>query len=581
VDLEHQLRPRRNAFGRILIMNRFSIATRMMFVFVVLAVTQAGIAAVGLHGYQRSNDDIAEVYQERLVPVSLLSRINDLMHVSVEQLTTAVIARPSPKNVLPYIERVDRNLSESDRLVRQYAQHVADDNDKKLLEDWIAKRGVLAEKGIKPAVAALQKQAFDDAEDTVLGVALKQFEATQQVFDAILARELENAQHTHDRANRRYDVTKYLTIGAIVLALGLCGAMAFYVKRAVTGPLIVLSAAMKSLAGGNKTVDIPYAARADEVGETAKAAQTFKDSLLRIDAMEAEQKEAATRAMAQRKSEMDRLADAFQATVGTIVTTVSSASRQLEAAAGTLADTADTTQRLSTTVTATSEQASAHVQSVATASEQLSGCVGEIARQVEESRRIAGQAVTQAGKTDTRMSELSQAAGRIGDVVKLITAIAEQTNLLALNATIEAARAGETGKGFAVVAQEVKALASQTAKATEEIGTQIATMQAATQESVAAIKEISGTIRRVSDIASTIAAAVEEQGTATEEISRNVQQAAAGTAQVAANITDVSRGAGATGSASTQVLSSARSLAGESSRLKLEVEKFLATVRAA
>jgi methyl-accepting chemotaxis protein len=207
--------------------------------------------------------------------------------------------------------------------------------------------------------------------------------------------------------------------------------------------------------------------------------------------------------------------------------------------------------------------------------------VGEIIRQVHESSKIAGEAVRQAERTDARIGELSQAASRIGDVVKLITAIAGQTNLLALNATIEAARAGEAGRGFAVVASEVKSLAMQTAKATEEIGTQIAGMQSATHESVAAIKEISATIGRVSEIANTIAAAVEEQGAATQEISRNVQEAAKGTAHVARNIADVNHGAAETGSASAQVLSSAKALAGEGNKLKVEVDKFLHTVRAA
>jgi len=200
---------------------------------------------------------------------------------------------------------------------------------------------------------------------------------------------------------------------------------------------------------------------------------------------------------------------------------------------------------------------------------------------VQESSRIAGEAVKHAEKTDQRVTALAEAASRIGDVVKLITAVAEQTNLLALNATIEAARAGEAGKGFAVVAQEVKALAAQTAKATDEIGTQIAGMQTATRESVTAIKEIGGTIGRIFEISSTIAAAVEEQGAATQEIARNVSEAARGTAQVAANITDVNRGASETGSASARVLTSAQSLSGESNRLKLEVAKFLDTVRAA
>jgi len=236
---------------------------------------------------------------------------------------------------------------------------------------------------------------------------------------------------------------------------------------------------------------------------------------------------------------------------------------------------------LSGVVAGASEDASSNVHSVATATEQLTASVAEISRQVHQSSRIAADAVHQAQHTDARINALSTAASRIGDVVKLITAIAEQTNLLALNATIEAARAGESGRGFAIVAQEVKALAAQTAKATEEIGNQIGQIQTATQDSVGAIKEIGSTIGRISEIAMAVAAAVEQQGATTKEILRNVHQAAQGTAQVATNIGDVNRGASETGAASTQVLTSAHSLSGESNRLKVEVEKFLATVRAA
>jgi len=207
--------------------------------------------------------------------------------------------------------------------------------------------------------------------------------------------------------------------------------------------------------------------------------------------------------------------------------------------------------------------------------------VAEIARQVQESSRIAAEAVHQAGKTDTRVAELSQLAHRVGDVVKFITAIADQTNLLALNATIEAARAGEAGRGFAVVAQEVKALAAQTAKATDEISGQITAIQSATHDSVGAIKEIGTTIARIAEIAASISAAIEQQGAATQEIARNVQQAALGTSRVAENISDVNRGAGETGAASSQVLSSAQLLANESTQLKREVARFLQTVRAA
>jgi methyl-accepting chemotaxis protein len=314
----------------------------------------------------------------------------------------------------------------------------------------------------------------------------------------------------------------------------------------------------------------------------AQAVETFKVKLAEKAQQEAAEKHAQeAKLAAQRKADMHKLADSFEAAVGGIVQSVSSSATELEAAATTLTSTADTTQRLSTVVASASEEASSNVQSVASATDELSASVSEIGRQVHESSRIAGEAVKQADTTDTRIGELSRAAGRIGDVVKLITAIAEQTNLLALNATIEAARAGEAGRGFAVVASEVKALAAQTAKATGDIATQIASMQTATHDSVASIKEIGGTIGQMANIAATIAAAVEEQGAATQEIARNVQEAAKGTSQVAANISDVNKGAGETGSASAQVLSSAQELSTQGNKLKMELDKFLATVRAA
>jgi methyl-accepting chemotaxis protein len=368
-----------------------------------------------------------------------------------------------------------------------------------------------------------------------------------------------------------------LLAGGLLLA----ALIGFFTMRSIVPPIRRMTGAMKELAAGDVTVAVPGTTRKDELGEMAGAVQVFKDSMIETERLRAEQAESEARAAAQRKADMHRLADEFQAAVGGIVETVSSASTELEAAAGTLTKTAEVTQQLSGTVAAASEQASANVQSVASATEEMTSSVNEISRQVTESSRIAGDAVKQAQQTDARIAELSKAAGRIGDVVKLITAIAEQTNLLALNATIEAARAGEAGRGFAVVASEVKQLASQTAKATDEISSQIAGMQTATQDSVAAIKEIGGTIGRISEIAATIAAAVEEQGAATQEIARNVGEAAKGTQQVAANITDVNRGASETGSASSQVLSSAQSLSSESNHLKAEVDKFLITVRAA
>jgi len=367
-------------------------------------------------------------------------------------------------------------------------------------------------------------------------------------------------------------------IGTILLLIGSSIFSFFTIAR----PMRALSVSMDELAGGNFAVVLPGLGRKDELGAVADAVEKFKVVSERKARDEAEARIRQDQIAAQqRKAEMVKLANSFETAVGEIVETVSSASTELEASAGTLTATAERAQDVTIKVASASEEASTNVQSVASATEEMASSINEISRQVQESARMANEAVDQARITNDRVSELSKAATRIGDVVELINTIAGQTNLLALNATIEAARAGEAGRGFAVVASEVKALAEQTAKATGEIGQQITGIQAATQESVGAIKEISGTIEKLSEIASTIAAAVEEQGAATQEISRNVQQAARGTQQVSSNITDVQRGASETGSASSQVLSAAQSLSGDSNRLKLEVGKFLDSVRAA
>ncbi|MBR0986367.1 methyl-accepting chemotaxis protein [Bradyrhizobium liaoningense] len=376
-------------------------------------------------------------------------------------------------------------------------------------------------------------------------------------------------------------VARTSLITGVLVALVLIGTCIFSVFS-IARPMRALTSAMEKLAGGDFSVVLPGLGRKDEVGDVAGAVETFKvvseqkareeaEAKVRQDAIAAEQ----------RKVEMHKLADTFESAVGEIVGTVSSASTELEASATTLTSTAEHTQELTALVAAASEEASTNVQSVASATEELSSSINEISRQVQESARVASEAVGQARTTTDRVGELSKAAARIGDVVELINTIAGQTNLLALNATIEAARAGEAGRGFAVVASEVKALAEQTAKATGEIGQQIASIQTATEHSVGAIKDISDTIEKLSEISSTIAAAVEEQGAATQEISRNVQQAAKGTQQVSSNITDVQQGASETGSASSQVLAAAQSLSSDSNRLKLEVGKFLGTVRAA
>jgi methyl-accepting chemotaxis protein len=368
-------------------------------------------------------------------------------------------------------------------------------------------------------------------------------------------------------------------IGFVVVALLVASAM--FGILSIGRPVRRIAAVLRELAGGKKAIEIPFTRRGDEVGDVARAARTFRDDLLRLEELEAENKRAEAAAAAERKSDVHRIADEFETAVGSIIGAVSSASAQLETAADNLASTASHARELAGAVTVASEEASTNVHTVAATTDEMGSSIREIGRQAQESNSIVEAAVRQAAETDGRMNELARAAGRINDVLTLITGIAEQTNLLALNATIEAARAGEAGRGFAVVAGEVKALAGQTAKATDEIRNQITGMQTATQESVAAIKKIGQTICRVSDIAAAIVSAVEKQGTATAEIAHNIFQAADRTTDVAAKITELNRGAGEAGTESGQVLAFAQSLARQSRELKSEVAKFLDKVRAA
>ena len=471
----------------------------------------------------------------------------------------------------------------TDRATRKVTQDAYRET-KKFVDAYLAS-GIELAGAQRSIIVATTSSAKTAAESTKAGILAERMrpaalEVSKRIDDLVGVANEFAARRKGEMLAELDRVANFALIVGVFVVLTLIGSAVFSVLN-IARPIRRIGDVLLQLASGNKAVEIPYTRRGDEVGDNARAAQTFKENLIRIEQMEVEQKNQEAAAAAQRKEEMAQLAGVFEAAVGGIIGSVSAASQPLEAAAGTLSGTAEETQQLSGMVAAASEEASTNVGAVASAAEEMSTSVVEIGRQVHDSSRIASEAVRQAERTDIRINELLKAAGRIGDVVKLITAIAEQTNLLALNATIEAARAGESGRGFAVVASEVKALAAQTARATEEISAQIAGMQSATEDSVGAIKDISTTIGRISDISTTIAATIEEQGAATAEIARNVSEAAKGTVEVADKIAQVSHGASATGAASGQVLASARSLSSESSRLKTEVEKFLNTVRAA
>jgi len=369
-------------------------------------------------------------------------------------------------------------------------------------------------------------------------------------------------------------------LGLAILGIAvIAGGIAWMIGRGISGPLGQLGARMQVLADGQLEGDIPGVGRGDEVGRMASAVQIFKDNAMRVRALEKADAETQARAAAERRAAMDNLASDFERSVKGIVQTVSTAATQLQTTAESMSATAEETSRQAAVVAGASDQASTNVQTVAAAAEELSSSVAEIGRQVVQATNIAGQAVAEVERTNVTIRGLSEAAQKIGDVVKLISDIASQTNLLALNATIEAARAGEAGKGFAVVAAEVKSLANQTGRATDEITAQVTAIQDATSNAVQAIGSIGATIGSINEISTAIAAAVEEQGAATQEIARNVQQAAAGTSEVSSSISGVIKAASETGAASSRVLGAAGELSNNAGILRAQVDGFIAKVR--
>jgi methyl-accepting chemotaxis protein len=565
-------------------MGRFRILPKILAIILLLAGALALTAYVSISALREQNENAEVMMSAGKRSLAAVRASQNIISMNSAEFRSAL--DPRDENRLEARKVIEEQL----KLFNERFEVVAktSDAEARALVPGVREAFAVYQQNQKATLAAIDAASsakLTDSAEKLRGDVMKSYVAAETLRTKLRA--------VVDRLSKRVDeheeviAEEYASQSKLLIIISFacvaCGMLLGFVigQYGVAKPLRAMVDLLQSLAGGKFEIDIHSTERKDEIGDVAKSALVFKQNGLAKIQLEAEQKEAEARITQQRKADMHKLADDFESAVGEIINVVSSASNELEASANTLTATAERSQQVSTTVAAASEEASTNVQSVASATEELTSSVNEISRQVQESARMAGDAVGQARETTDRVSELSKAASRIGDVVDLINTIAGQTNLLALNATIEAARAGDAGRGFAVVASEVKALAEQTAKATGEIGQQIAGIQSATQDSVSAIRGISDTIAKLSEISSTIAAAVEEQGAATQEISRNVQNAAQGTQQVSSNITDVQRGASETGSASTQVLSAAKSLSSDSHRLKLEVGRFLGTVRAA
>ena len=562
-------------------MSKLSIRAKVIAVIAFMLVAMSGMGLLAIRSMQMINAHTVEIASSWLPSVRVLGELRTDINLFRIALRAHVMAETleakaaNDKRLAGILDRIAKDR-------KAYEPMITTPEERSIYENW-SRAWDKYITGVQEVIE-LSRQSVGRIPHEASEAISKKVAVIAAESDAFLEKSINLNNSGADTATRQaaegYNFAFWIVLG-VVAAVVICGVgVGLYLVRDLSSGIASIVKPMQALGSGDLTAEVMRRGEKTEIGAMADTLQVFLDALI---AKKAADDVAARDAEAkiERGRRVDSITSNFEAMIGEIVETVSSASTELEASAGTLTSTAERAQELATTVSAVSGEASISVQSVASATEEMASSINEISRQVQESARMASEAVGQASRTNDRVGELSKAAARIGDVIELINNIAGQTNLLALNATIEAARAGESGRGFAVVASEVKALAEQTAKATGEIGQQIAGIQAATQDSVGAIQEISGTIERLSEISSAIAAAVEQQGAATQEISRNVQQAAQGTQMVSANITDVQRGATETETASSHVLSAAQSLSGDSNRLKLEVAKFLESVRAA
>jgi len=559
---------------------RLTISRAILIFGLITAAGLGAVIATSVYGLAQLKVG-GPLYNQIKLGNDLIADILPPPEYVIEAYLEATLALHDPAQLSAHRERIVQLKKEYDERREFWAKSdldpalkakLVEKSDSEVRRFWSA-----LQDGMLPALAKGDAAAAAKSYAEITA----RYTAHRAVIDDIVKQTNDQNAATEVAATGRVSTFTLVLWSVSAVVFLVIGAGIFGVAFGVIRPIAEMTGVMKGLAGGDPDVSVPALSRDDEVGAMARAVQVFKENALRVRSMESEQAGLKLKADEERKAAMRAMADGFDSAIGKIIQTVSTASSELESSAGRLTRTAEVTQSLSATVASASEQSSVNAQSAAAAAEEMASSVTEIGRQVHDSHKISREAVSQVEQTNARIADLAQSAGRIGEVVKMISAVAEQTNLLALNATIEAARAGEAGRGFAVVASEVKALATQTAKATEEISEQISQMQSATDHSVAAIREIGGTIGRIAEISQAIAAAVEEQGATTQEISRNVQRAAQGASQVAGSIGDVNRGAADTGAASTHVHGLAQSLLGQSNHLRGEVEKFLSTVRAA
>ncbi len=555
-----------------------SIRGKLLSAFAAMALTTLALGVFAIERMASVNRSAAEI-RDNWLPAT-----GDLGQVAISAEQYRVLQAVHLLSATPQAKReqevsIAHTLERFQKSWNAYVPTVATETEKHLMEsvasNWAAY--------LKDSVFFLdlsRKNDTEAAQDFYIGSMRDSFMKMREALNTDIQFNIQEGGKEADRGAEVYHMARILIGAGIVVSLVLCGISVYSAVQGISRPVTRMTSAMQALSTGDTAVEIPETGRRDEIGAMAATVQVFKDNMIEAATLAAAQ-QAERESKERRTHALDMLTQAFEAKVGVLTNALSSAAEEMEATAKTMSATADQTSQQSTDAATAAEQTSANVQTVASAAEELAASISEIGRRVAQSTAVAERAIEDAKRTDHVVQSLASGAQKVGDVVKLISDIASQTNLLALNATIEAARAGDAGKGFAVVASEVKSLANQTAKATEDIASQIGQIQQATGQAVNAIRDIGTTITEISQIAVAIAAAVEEQQSATQEIARTVQEAASGTYEVTSNVAHFKQAANDTGAAAAQVLQAAGQLSQQSGLLSQEVTEFLHGVASA